>query len=192
VKKSVLLFVLLALAPAVAEASPYLRPIDINHPQTGAVSLYRVRDRSFLAGVADLALVTHSNADGSLVPTPLQKYIAPEPWVPLQIGFGGSVTKNAYIHLGTSYNVGAQLASSIIKLTGTSANPTARAVTDFLGDGLVLSGGSTLGFAAGVGLAGQIVEDGHFQNVRAAFPGCGPGAILENAAAYSLGLAWKL
>ena len=190
-KKLILMAGLLAL-PALASAGPYLRLIDIHHPQTDAMSLYKVEDRSFLAGVTDLALVTHSNADGSLVPQSLQKYVAPEPWVPLQVGVGGSVTGNAFIHLGTSYNVGSQLASSIIKLTGSSGNPTAKAFGDFMGAGLALPGGGTLGFAAGVGLAAQLVQDGHFQSIPAMFPGRGPGPILVNASAYSIGLAWKL
>ena len=189
--KKILLAILMAF-PCSANAGPYLRIADLKHPQTDAVSLYRMRDRSFLAGVTDIGLITHSNEDGTLVPESLRKWISPEPWVPLQIGFGGSVTGNAFIHFGTSYNVGAQLASSIVKLTGQSSNPTAKAITDFMGAGLVLPGGSVLGFAAGIGLAAQPVEDGHFQSVRAMLPGRGIGPILENASAYSLGLAWKL
>ena len=187
--------IILALAmavPSVASANPYFRLLDTNHIQADALSLYRVSDFSFVGAVTDIAIITHSTADGTIMPKFLQdRGIAPEPWVPLQIGVGGSVTGNLRGHIGSSFNVSQFAAQSIIGFCGINPSGTGKQVADFFGQGLNL-GGSTLGFAAGIGIDAQIISEGHFQSFRGMFPYRGLGANLYNNADYSLGLAWKI
>lgn len=181
----------MAQDPAVpVPAKKYFRPMDPAHIQQDAIGLYAVRDRSFLGGVTDIALLTHSSKDGSIIPERLQEWIAPENWVPLQIGFGGDITKNALMHVGASYNVGGQLAHFIVKATGSSETGVGKGINQVFQDGLTLPNGSNIGFALGLGLAASVVKEGHFQSVMAMFPGQGLGPILTGASCYSLGARW--
>jgi hypothetical protein len=161
------------------------------HFQTDALSVYQMKTRALTGVQTDLALVTHSTAT-TIMPKFLQaKGVPTIPWA-LASGAGGSLSGNAFVNINLSVNWTSVLATSIINLTGKSSSPIAAGVTDFFTQGLALPGNNgTLGFAGGVGLVGQAVNEGHFQSFAAAFPGRGPGAILENAACYTLGLAWK-
>jgi len=184
---------LICLCSTLAGATPYFRLIDIKHPQTDNSLVYAMKNGAFVGGVTDIALITHANADGSIIPASLQRLgLAPEPWVPLQVGIGGELSGNAFMHIGASANVSAFVAGSIIKMCGGLSNPTAKAIGKFMTDGLTLPGGSTLGFSAGIGIDGGFVHEGHFQSFNAMFPGRGLGQILENASAYTIGLAWQL
>ena len=159
--------------------------------QSDVLSVYQVRSRSLIGAQTDIALVTHSTAT-TVMPAFLRgKGVPSIPWC-LAAGGGGSLTGNAFINLNVSVNWTSVIATTIVGYTGRSSSPVAAGVTDFFTQGLALPGGAgTLGFAGGLGLGGQIVNEGHFQNFAAAFPGRGPGAILENAAVYTLGLSWK-
>lgn len=192
--KKMIIALALLLIGLNSSANPYFRPIDIHHTQTDAINLFKLSDGQYIGSVVDLALVTHSNADGSIIPQKLQDIgFLPEPWVPLQVGFGGNVHQNALIHLGASANVSAFVAGSIIKACGGISGPKAKAVADFMTTGLDLGAKyGIIGFSAGIGIAGNIVTDGHFQSLRAMFPKQGFGENLKNSSAYSLGLAWKL
>ena len=184
---------LIALCSSFAGATPYFRMIDLKHPQTDNSLVYAMSNGAFVGGVTDVALITHSNGDGSIIPERLQKWgFAPEPWVPLQVGIGGELSGNAFMHVGASANVSAFVAGTIINMIGGLSNPTAKAIGKFFTDGLEVAGAGTFGFSAGVGIDGGFVHEGHFQSVKAMFPGRGLGQILENASAYSIGVAWQL
>jgi len=113
---------------AFAQASPYFRPLDISHPQVSAGAIFSAQGIQQSVGVTDLALITHSTADGSIIPASLQKWIAPEDWVPLQIGAGGSFSGSAIINVGASVNVAPQIASLAIEGLGKSSSATAKAL----------------------------------------------------------------
>jgi len=174
-----------------SEGTRYLRTLDIRHPQFAVVSLFNVRDRAVYGALTDVALLTHSTADGTLVPKALQGVLPPSAWVPLQAGIGGSLSNRVIIHLGTSYNVGSTLASSIVTISGLSYNPTAQAIKKLMSDGLEIGKAGDLGFYVGIGLAGELVSDGHFQSIKGMFPGEGFGDILQNASKYSIGLTFR-
>ena len=177
-------------APATKEGVHYFRFMDIKRPQFSTLSLFNMSDFSPYGALADAALITHSTADGTLVPAKLQGILPPAAWVPLQVGIGGSLANRVILHFGTSYNVGSALATSVIKVSGLSTSPTAVAIRNLLSQGLDIGSGE-LGFFAGVGFAGELVKDGHFQSVAGMFPGRGIGPILQGASKYSLGLIFK-
>ncbi|MDE2020747.1 MAG: hypothetical protein KGJ13_10460 [Patescibacteria group bacterium] len=108
-----------------ASASPYFRPLDISHPQVSAGAIWSLNGVKQSVGVTDLALITHSTHDGSIIPASLQKYVAPEDFVPLQVGAGGSFTGQAIINVGASVNVAPQIASLALAGLGKSSSPTA-------------------------------------------------------------------
>jgi len=120
---------LLALGLAkMGHASPYLRPIDISHPQVSAGAIFSASGIKQSVGVTDLALITHSTADGSIIPASLQKWIAPEDWVPLQLGAGGSFSGSAIVNVGSSVNIAPQIAALAIKALGKSSSPSAKSL----------------------------------------------------------------
>jgi len=199
--KKVILLALLALlvtpagaqvlAPAGKPGVHYLRWMDIRHPQIAALTLFNLNDRAMFGGLADVAIITHSTLDGTMIPKTLQPYVPPAAWVPLQAGVGGNLSSRVIVHLGSSYNVGWTLATSIVKIAGLSTSPTGEAVKQLFSDGMELGDAGTLGFYVGIGMAANVVDDGHFQSVKAMFPGQGLGPVLQNAAKYSLGLSFK-
>lgn len=71
-------------------------------------------------GVTDVALITHSTKDGTIIPQSWQKYIAPEDWVPLQIGGGGSFQGSAIINFGSSVNLAPQVFTPLFNALGSS------------------------------------------------------------------------
>jgi len=113
---------------AFSHASPYFRPIDISHPQVSAGAIFSASGIKQSVGVTDLALITHSTADGSIIPASLKKYLAPEDWVPLQIGAGGSFTGSAIVNVGASINIAPQIASLAISALGKSGSASAKAL----------------------------------------------------------------
>ena len=109
------LVALLMLACSVVSAQPYQgqKPVfppgyfhymDPSNPQISAGALFDPRgDITRTQAVTDIAIVTHSTTDGSIIPASWQSYIPPEAWVPLQIG-GGGTGGNYIINVGSSVN----------------------------------------------------------------------------------------
>ncbi len=183
----------LVTAASCASASPYLRYIGGQgyEWQTSSVAHWQFSDASFRGMTQDVPLLTHSTADGTMVPEVLRKYVAPAAWVPLQVGFGGSMSNRAIIHVGTSYNASAQLAHAASAALKNRECPATKSVLSVIEKGMALPGGSTVGFAAGAGLLPEIVKEGQFQSLAGMFPGEGLGEILKNVSGLSLALAWK-
>jgi len=190
-KRSILAVVLLFSFRSLAAAASYFRPIDIHRPQMAAVTLLNVSDRALYGSLVDVALITHSTVDGTIIPAFLREYVPPAAWTPLQLGVGGSLSGNMLMHIGSSYNIGAALATSIIRIAGQSATPAGKGIAALFSDGLALGGAGTAGFYMGIGIAGMPVVDGHFQSLPAMFPGQGIGPLLQNASKYSLGLTFR-
>jgi len=177
-------------APAGKEGVHYFRFIDVKHPRTATQELFDI-DLSLYGSLVDVALITHDTIDGTVIPTSMQKYLPPSAWVPFQVGAGGSLSGRLILHAGMSYNVGSLLATSVIGVAGMSSSPTGINIKKFFSEGLSIPGVGDAGFYAGVGIAGAIVQEGHFQGIQAMFPGQGIGPILNNAAKYSLGVTFK-
>ena len=164
----------------------YLRLMDIGNPIIGAGFLVSPKELDKTYGVSDVALVTHSTADGTLLPSFIQPYLPPMAWVPLHAGFGGSFRKEIIFDLGTSMNISPALAATIMRGIGTSSQPWLRAVKkafECSGDVSVRIGGS---------LAGHLIKNGVFQSGKEMFPGRGIGEILGNASMLNFGMAWKI
>lgn len=178
---AILSLVLLSMS---ASANPYFRPIDPNHPQVGAGFLISPKDPIKTMAVSDLALITHSTKDGTIIPDSWQGIIPPESWVPLQVGLGGSFSGSATIAPGASANLAPIIAANLLRGVDHSSSGAAQAVKTALvgsGQGYVRLGGA---------LAGDIVNEGHFQSLKAAFPGRGVGEIFGNAARIDFGYSW--
>lgn len=183
--KQTIFSLLLLLACIPASATPYFRPIDPNHPQVGAGFLISPKDPIKTMAVSDLALITHSTKDGTIIPDNWQSLIPPESWVPLQIGLGGSFTGSATIAPGMSANLAPIVAANLLRGVDGNSSGVAQAIKTALvgsGQGYIRLGGA---------LAGDIVNDGHFQSLKAAFPGRGIEEIIGNAARINVGYAWK-
>ncbi len=114
---------LLAALAAPSIASPYFRPLDISHPQVSAGAIWSTSQLNQSVGVTDLAIITHSPADGSIIPGSWRSVMPPEDWVPLQLGAGGSFTGNAVINAGTSLNVAPQVAALVLRGVSASSSP---------------------------------------------------------------------
>lgn len=168
-----------------AQASPYFRLIDPSHPHFGAGFLISPKDPTNTAGITDLAIITHSTADGTIIPATWQTIIPPESWVPFQIGFGGSFKGEAVVAPGTSANIAPIIASLTLRGVDQNSAGWARAVKTAL---MGTSGG---GVRLGGSLAGVMVREGHFQSFKAAFPGQGFAEIVSNSARIDVGYAWS-
>ena len=124
--KSLLLSPVLALtsAPCSAALLPkgYFKLIDLAHPQLSAGALIDPGDLKETLAVTDVAIVTHSNKDGSLIPQSWQSLLPPESWVPLQVGGGGNA--GSYImNIGSSYNFIPVVKNLALKLIDKAAKP---------------------------------------------------------------------
>jgi hypothetical protein len=199
-KKLIVALLVLTAAPASAgnrvigysksEGSRYFRLLDPMRPELSAASLFNVKDGEFYGGVTDLAVITHDTADGTIIPEKLQGLLPPAAWTPLKVGVGGSLSNRVVIDIGMSYNVGATLATSIIKICGLTENPTAVTIRDLMVKGLD-TGKGDLGFELGIGVGGDLVSEGHFQSFKNMFPGEGIKDILHSSAKYSIGLTFR-
>lgn len=179
-----LIAIALLVLPSITIASPYLRLFDPAHPQVGAGLLISPKTPSRTLAVTDIALVTHSTADGTIIPESWQPFLPPMAWG-LQLGVGGSFTGEATIAPGLSANLAPALAAlALSKVDGQSA-AWAQALKT------ALSGSSQGQLRIGGALAGIVAKEGHFQSAKAAFPGRGVGEILGNAARVDVGYAWK-
>jgi hypothetical protein len=120
------LLAILMLAAAQAGATPYFRLIKPGNIQPSVGALYTVSDLKKTNTVTDIAIITHSTADGSLIPVAWQKWVAPEAWTPLQIG-GGYGAGNAVLNFGCSTNVLPELSLLTVRLIDAIGSPVALA-----------------------------------------------------------------
>lgn len=189
-KKLLMLYSFMALAGQ-AGATSYVRLMSASAIHQSARMLFDPNGIQPNVGVTDIAILTHSTADGSIIPKSWQSWCPPENWVPLEIGAGGNVgftggrlTGNAVIDAGTSLNIAPQIGSLAFNQVGDRSPPWLQAFkTAFLG-----YNGS--GVSIGGGLAGNIVSNGIFQSAKEALPGRGFLDITKRASRVSLGYSW--
>jgi len=173
------------LSPAVCQAAPYFRPINFSHPEISAGFAIAPKDLESTTGITDLALITHSSKDGTIIPEALQKYVPPISWAPLTIGFGGSFRQEVVLDIGTSANVSPALASLLLRGVDSSTTGWAAAIKR------ALEGESRGQVGLGVSLGGSWVKDGTFKSMKQMFPGSGFCEIVGNSARLSVNGGWK-
>lgn len=187
-KKILAVLLWLSGLPGLVVASPYIRFMDGDpaHPSISTDFNIAPKNLKDTTGVLDIAILTHANRDGSIIPVSWRSWLPPESWVPFQLGFGGSIRGNAVISPGTSANISPIIAQDLLGWVGNSSSSWLQAVKA----GLAGSGAAQVHL--GVSLQGQIVNGGTWQSAKEAFPGRGIGEIIGNAARVNAGLAWKL
>jgi hypothetical protein len=163
----------------------YFRGIDVAHPEVAMGFDIAPKDLSQTTGITSLALITHSDKDGTLIPERLQAYIPPVSWAPLAVGFGGSFKQEVVLDIGTSANVSPAVAKLLMRGVDSSTTGWAAAIKR------ALEGESKAQIGLGVSLGGSWVKDGVFKSMKQMFPGCGPLEIVGNAARLSVNGGWK-
>lgn len=182
----VLVLVILSACAVRAMAKPYFRLIDLKHPVISAGFLISPKALDKTAGVTDVALVTHSSEDGTILPEFVLKYMPPVDWVPLAVGGGGDLRSNAVMDVGTSLNVSPAMAALLMRGIGAGSSPWAQAIKK------AFECSGTTSIHLGVSLGGDLVKNGVFQSAKDMFPGQGIGEIVGNAAMLNFGVAWRL
>lgn len=99
---------ILLLVAADASATPYLRLLDLSKPQVSAGAFVDPSDPGNSSAGSMLALVTHSNRDGCLIPS-----ITCEDWTPLAVGFATRSGKTVFA-LGPSVNLAPIVKASLL------------------------------------------------------------------------------
>lgn len=180
-----LIVALAAVAPRASFAGAYFRGFDPNNiHQSAGFLLDTHANGDPVAGVTDIALITHSTADGSIIPVTLQKWLPPENWSPLSVGAGANFKVDGVIDLGSSINVAPQIGALFLAAVDSSSAPWLQAVKGSLLGNLPLQ--TRIGYAEvlRVARAGTILPPDQM------LPGRGLGDILNRAGRVNLGVAW--
>lgn len=164
------------------QASPYFRFVNWSHPILSAGILIDQNHPAHITGVTDVALITHSTADGTLIPLSWQGIVPPEDWVPLQFG-GGYGGGKGIINTGTSLNMAPPLTAILLGHLKPSG------FKDALMSGFSGSGNSI--FAFGPSLVATPVVDGTLLPINQWIVGRGIGAILNNSLRWEVQGAWR-
>ncbi len=180
-----LLIALFAVSLSVpSHAAPYFRLMDPSHIHQSAALLLDPNGVQPSVAVTDIAIITHSTADGSIMPVSCRATLCPpEDWVPLEIGGGGSLHA-AVLHIGASVNVAPQLGALAFKSVSTSSPGWLQSVK------AAALGQNGNGFRLGGGLLGNIVKDGVVQSAKETFPGQGVLDIIKQSGRISVGYSW--
>jgi len=142
-------------------------------------------------GVTDIAIITHSTADGTIIPARWQSWLPPEDWAPLTLGGGGNpaiqngkLAGTSVITTGMSVNIAPQIGAFAFKNVGSGSALWLQALkAAFLG-----YNGS--GVRMGGGFAGDVARNGVIQSPKEMFPGQGLGDVLKKATRATIGFAW--
>lgn len=184
------------VAPIIGPATKhYFRLLDPHHLQMSAGTLYDLHGLAPVTYVTDLALVTHSTKDGSIIPSKWQQLgLAAEDWTPLQLGAGGSakivggrLTGNAVVAGGTSFNACPWLLGWAVK--GIGSNPSVP--LQVVKAAIVGNGTTYPKLRLGYVLLGNIIVDGTMQSAKEAFPGSGVVDIVNRAGRLEAALGWN-
>lgn len=179
-------------APIPPAAGPmdghYLRFMDPHHIQQSASMLYSPSNRFPAAGVTDVCAVTHSTADGSIIPKNLWSWLPPEDWCALEVGAGGQWNPrehgNAIVDAGLSANVAPQLLGWTA-IAVTSSSPQWLQVYK----SAITSSGGNVHLRLGVGEEAHMINGGLIA-VNQMLPGSGLGDILNKNLVLKAGVAW--
>lgn len=171
-------------------ASPYFRLIDPSHPIVSAGVLFDPKDIMNTGVITNIALVTHSTRDGTIVPDKYQGILAPEDWVPVQVG-GGYAAGNGVISAGTSVNLAPAVASALLRKVNASSSPILQGAKQALSCGYSTASGSNIGFAFGPTLVAFPIRNGVILPINKWTDGSGFGRIVNNALRWQVQGAWK-
>lgn len=181
--------ILLAVALMVMASSvnaAYFKVLGFGSPveQSAALLLDPEGKQSHVA-VTDIALVTHSIKDGTIMPLACRdSWCPPESWSPLSVGGGIAFNGDKVINLDTSVNIAPQLAA----LTMARVNTDSPTWLQVLKKGLDQSGAAKI--RVGWAEMGYATRNGVFQSAKEAFPGCGLFDIAHRAGRIAIGVAW--
>jgi len=174
------------LLVAVPSHAAYFRVLGFGAPVQQSLSTlldpFGLKDS---AAVTDLALITHSTADGTIMPAFCQaNWCPPESWSPLAIGAGADLKGNKVINVDTTVNLAPQLATLILNKVGAGSPSWLQVVKSGL------AGTSAARVRIGWGELGYATRNGVFQSAKEAFPGAGALDILRQAGRVDIGVAW--
>lgn len=174
----------------------YFRFMDPHHLQLSAGTLYDLHGVAPLTYVTEVAIVTHSTADGSILSPKLQKLgISAEDWTPFQVGAGGSakivggrLKGGAVVAFGTSGNACPLVLGWAVSNVGPGA-PLAMQIAKaaILGDGTDYAK-----LRIGYVFQGTAIADGVFQSAKEAFPGRGVLDIANRSGRLELSVSKRL
>jgi hypothetical protein len=186
---ALLILGLLALAAAPAGANPYFRFMGMKdgtlHPTVGAGISINPNDLSDSVAVpSDLAIITHSVDDGTIIPDALQKYFPPTAWTPFSIWYGGSLSGKAVGGYGTSLNVSPAISALLLSKVSSASSGWAGALKK------ALDGSSSTQIRLGYALSGTMLDSGKVLPVKDMFPGQGLPDIIKRGSRLMVGAAW--
>ena len=177
-----------------AGASPYFRFMGMRRdPATGEMNLHPTVGNGFSvdpsspkesAGISDLAIITHDTADGTLMPKVFQPYVPPFAWSPLTVWYGGSFRGQLNGGFGTSFNVAPAIANLLMSKVDGASSPWLIA----LKTAMTAESGKQL--RLGYGFSGNMISDGRFNSLNAAFPGNGFSEVVGRASRIMVGIAY--
>ncbi len=149
-----------AAPSASIKSHPYFRFLGQRNWNVGEGPSFSAKGLAQTQNVTMLALITHSTADGSILPQSWVDAGLADSWTPLSVGFGfGGGTTD--VRLGCSANVSPMARNLIIKSLGYMHGPTARSL-----EGLFKAMPDNLTFAFGPGLGAQVIRNGVFQPIN--------------------------
>lgn len=174
-----------------AHATPYARLMDPAHVHQSAAVLIDPNGAQPTVAVMDVCTVTHSTADGSIIPMAWRSIIPPENLCLLGIGGGGSagwrggrLRGSAVVDINTSVNIAPQIGA----LMFAGINNTSPVLFQAVKAAMLNTNGN--GVRIGGGLAGNAIKDGVFQSVKEALPGRGVLDIFKQASRVNVGYSW--
>lgn len=136
-------------------ASPYFRFAGQGNWNLSEGVSFSHRDLAKTQNVTMLALITHSEADGSILPQAWVDAGWANAWTPLSVGFGcGQSTSGK---LGSSANMSPAMRTLAIKVLEKMHKPTADGLA-----GLFKAMPENLTFAFGPELNAEVIQDGRF------------------------------
>lgn len=189
-KKIMWLVVMLGFSSGGAWANPYLRLFDTHAIQQSVSLDIDPTGRKSNSVLTDIAVVTHSTADGTIMPAFCRSSWCPPEDHAFTLGGGGNVgftngklQGNSVISVGWTANVAPQLLGWAVMGIGNSSAPWLQAVKS-----QILSSNGN-GIRLGGGLDGNLVNNGTFI-WKQILPGQGLGEIIKNAWRIKIGYRW--
>lgn len=174
----------------------YFRLVSGGNMVWSAGTTYDLHGIAPITYLTDLGIITHSSADGSVIPASWQKLgISAEDWVPLQVGAGGSakivggrLTGNAVVAFGTAGNV----APMVLGWAVSNIGPSAPAALQIAKAAIVGDGTDYVKLRIGYVFQGQAISGGTLQSAKEAFPGRGVLDIANKSGRLELSVAKRL
>lgn len=184
-----LLKITLMLAVVPAQAA-YFRLLDVHAIQQSASIDIDPNGKVPTSGITDIAIMTHSTADGTIMPAFCRNSWCPPENHAFTLGGGGNVgftngklQGNSVMSGGWTVNAAPQLLGWAVQGIGNASAPWLQG----LKSQILSSNGN--GLRIGYSLDGNLVNNGTFI-WKQIFPGQGFGDILKNASRIKVGYYW--